>query len=337
MNFDLKSEFAAGLRGLRRLAFALGAVALLTGGGALAKGYPVKAIRFVIPYPPGGPLDIMGRLIGLRLQEAWGQPVLVDNRAGAGGNIGADMVAKSPPDGYTLLMGAVATHAINPSLYRKVSFDPFRDFVPVALVAQVPNILVVNPLVPAGSVGELIKLARANPGGLNFASGSTGSTGHLAGELFNTLAGVRMVHVPYKGGAPAMQDLLGGQVQLMFDNLANALPQVKAGKLRALAVTTEKRSPYVPDIPTVEESGVPGFDLTTWFGVFVSGGTPREIVNRLNGEIVRILALPDSRQRLDEMGAAPIPNNTPENFSAFVRREYDKYAKVVKESGARAD
>lgn len=309
----------------------------LAGGSASAQAYPVKSLRFVIPYPPGGPLDIMGRLIGQRLQESWGQPVIVDNRAGAGGNIGADMVAKSPPDGYTLLMGAVATHAINPSLYRRISFDPFKDFVPVALVAQVPNILVVNPLVPAGSVGDLIRLARANPGGLNFASGSTGSTGHLAGELFNTLAGVRMVHVPYKGGAPAMQDLLGGQVQLMFDNLANALPQVKAGKLRALAVTTEKRSPYVPDIPTVEESGVPGFDLTTWFGVFVSGGTPRDIVTRLNGEIVRILALPDSRQRLDEMGAAPIANNTPENFSAFVRREFDKYAKVVKESGARAD
>ena len=327
------------LRGLatRFATIVVAALALAAAGGANAQNYPVKPLRFVIPYPPGGPLDIMGRLIGLRLQDAWGQPVVVDNRAGAGGNIGADMVAKSPPDGYTLLMGAVATHAINPSLYSKVSFDPFRDFMPVALVAQVPNILVVNPLVPAASVSDLIRLARAKPGSLNFASGSTGSTGHLAGELFNTLAGVRMVHVPYKGGAPAMQDLLGGQVQLMFDNLANALPQVKAGKLRALAVTTDRRSPYVPDIPTVEESGVPGFDLTTWFGVFVSSGTSRDIVNRLNGEIVRILALPDSRQRLDEMGAPPIPNNTPENFSAFVRREYDKYAKVVKESGARAD
>ena len=309
----------------------------LAGGAATAQPYPVKPIRFVIPYPPGGPLDLMGRLIGQKLTDAWMQPVLVENRAGAGGNIGADGVAKSAPDGYTLLMGAVATHAINPSLYRKISYDPFKDFVAVALVAQVPNILVVNPLVPASNVRELIALARTKPGNLNFGSGSTGSTGHLAGELFNTMAGVRMTHIPYKGGAPAMQDLLGGQVQLMFDNLANSLPQVKAGKLRALAVTTEKRSPFVPDIPTVEESGLPGFDLTTWFGVFVSGGTPRELVMRLNAEIVRILALPDVRQRLEDMGAAPIANNTPENFAAFVRREYDKYAKVVRESGAKAD
>ncbi len=303
----------------------------------MAQPYPVKPIRFVVPYPPGGPLDLMGRLIGQKLTDAWMQPVLVENRTGAGGNIGADMVAKSAPDGYTLLMGAVATHAINPSLYSRISYDPFKDFVAVALVAQVPNILVVNPLVPASNVRELIALAKAKPGGLNFGSGSTGSTGHLAGELFNTMAGVRMTHIPYKGGAPAMQDLLGGQVQLMFDNLANSLPQVKAGKLRALAVTTDKRSPFVPDIPTVEESGVPGFDLTTWFGVFVSAGTPRELVVRLNTEVVRILALSDVRQRLEEMGAAPIANNTPENFSAFVRREYDKYAKVVKDSGAKAD
>ncbi len=323
--------------GRRWVATAVAAMLLAAAGGVAAQNYPIKPLRFVIPYPAGGPLDIMGRVIGQKLQDAWGQPVIVDNRAGAGGNIGADMVAKSPPDGYTLLMGAVATHAINPTLYSRISFDPFKDFVPVALVAQVPNILVVNPMVSANSVADLIRLARAKPGSMNFASGSTGSTGHLAGELFNTMAGVRMIHVPYKGGAPAMQDLLGGQVQLMFDNLANALPQVKAGKLRALAVTTEKRSPYVPDIPTVEESGVPGFDLTTWFGVFFSSGTSRDLVNRLNSEIVRILALPDARQRLDEMGAAPIANNTPENFAAFVRREYDKYAKVVKDSGARAD
>ncbi len=321
----------------RTLALVLLVGASVACGVATAQAYPVKPIRFVVPYPPGGPLDLMGRLIGQKLTDAWMQPVLVENRAGAGGNIGAEMVAKSAPDGYTLLMGAVATHAINPSLYRKVSFDPFKDFVAVALVAQVPNILVVNPLVPASNVRELIALAKAKPGSLNFGSGSTGSTGHLAGELFNTMAGVRMTHIPYKGGAPAMQDLLGGQVQLMFDNLANSLPQVKAGKLRALAVTTDKRSPFVPDIPTVEESGVPGFDLTTWFGIFVSGGTPRELVTRLNTEVVRILALADVRQRLDEMGAAPIPNNTPENFSAFVRREYDKYAKVVKNSGAKAD
>jgi tripartite-type tricarboxylate transporter receptor subunit TctC len=304
---------------------------------AYAQAYPSKPIRLVVPYPPGGPLDIMARAIGQKLTEAWGQPVVVDNRAGAGGNIGADLVAKSPADGYTLLMGAVATHAINPTLYGKLPYDPVRDFAPVALVAQVPNILVVNPSVPVKSVRELIDLARARPGYLNFASGSTGSTGHLAGELFNTMAGVQMVHIPYKGGAPAMADLLAGQVQLMFDNLANALPNVKAGRLRALAVTTLKRSPAMPDLPTVAESGLPGFDLTTWFGLMVPAGTPPEIVAKLNAEIVRALNTKDMRERLEKMGAEPPVNNTPDNFAAFIRSEAAKYAKVVKDSGARVD
>jgi len=310
-------------------------LALLTlCANAAAQSYPTRPIRLVVPYPPGGPLDIMARAIGQKLTEAWSQPVVVDNRAGAGGNIGADLVAKSPADGYTLLMGAVATHAINPTLYGKVPYDPIRDFAPVALVAQVPNVLVVNPAVPARTVRELIELARAKPGTLNFGSGSTGSTGHLAGELFNTMAGVKMVHIPYKGGAPAMADLLAGQVQLMFDNLANALPNVKAGRLRALAVTTLARSPAVPDLPTVAESGLPGFDLTTWFGLMVPAATPPEIVARLNAEIVRALAARDLRERLEKMGAEVPINNTPEHFAAFIRSEAAKYAKVVKDSGA---
>ncbi len=317
--------------------FVLLLVLALTPCLAYAQAYPSKPIRLVVPYPPGGPLDIMARAIGQKLTEAWGQPVVVDNRAGAGGNIGADLVAKSPADGYTLLMGAVATHAINPTLYGKLAYDPVRDFAPVALVAQVPNILVVNPSVPVKSVRELIDLARARPGYLNFASGSTGSTGHLAGELFNTMAGVEMVHIPYKGGAPAMADLLAGQVQLMFDNLANALPNVKAGRLRALAVTTLKRSPAMPDLPTVAESGLPGFDLTTWFGLMVPAGTPPEIVAKLNAEIVRALNTKDMRERLEKMGAEPPVNNTPDNFAAFIRSEAAKYAKVVKDSGARVD
>ncbi|MFA5915400.1 MAG: tripartite tricarboxylate transporter substrate binding protein, partial [Burkholderiales bacterium] len=299
--------------------------------------YPAKPIHLVVPYPAGGPLDIMARAIGQKLTEAWKQPVIVDNRAGAGGNIGADAVAKAAPDGYTLLMGAVATHAINPVLYSKIPYDPIKDFAPVALVAQVPNILVVNPSVPAKSVRELIELARAKPGSLNFASGSTGSTGHLAGELFNTMAGVKMVHIPYKGAAPATTDLLSGQVQLMFDNLASALPNVKAGKLRALAVTTLKRSPAVPDLPTIAESGLPGFDLTTWFGLFVPAGTPPEIVAKLNAEVVRALNAKDMRERLEKMGTEPPADNTPEHFAAFVRSEAAKYAKVVKASGARVD
>jgi len=326
------------MRWLAPIAVALTAALWVCSPAAvLAAGYPSKPMRFVVPYPPGGPLDIMARSLGVELTKSTGQAVVVDNRPGAGGGIGADLVAKSPPDGYTLLMGAVATHAINPTLYASIPYDPVRDFAPVALVAQVPNILVLNPAVPARSVQQLVDLARTRPGYLNFGSGSTGSTGHLAGELFNAMAGVRMVHIPYKGGAPAMQDLLAGQVQIMFDNLANSLPQVKAGRLRALAVTTATRSPFMPELPTLAESGLPGFDLTTWFGVFVPGGTPREIVARLNSEIVRMLALPDMKQRLAAMGAEPPAHNTPEAFAAFIQREYSKYAKVIRESGARVD
>ena len=302
-----------------------------------AQGYPSRPIRLVVPYPPGGPLDIMARAIGQKLAEALGQPVLVDNKPGAGGNIGADLVAKAAPDGYTILMGAVATHAINPTLYPNIPYDPVRDFTPVALVAVVPNVLVVNPALPVTSVKELIELARARPGYLNFASGSTGSTGHLAGELFNALAGVQMVHIPYRGGAPAMADLLVGQVQLMFDNLANALPQVRGGKLRALAVTSAQRSAFASDLPTLAEAGVSGFDLTTWFGVFLPGNAPRDIVNRLNGEIVRALNTPDMRERLVKMGAEPPASNTPEQFSVFIRQEFDKYARVIKASGAKVE
>ena len=302
-----------------------------------AQSYPAKPMRLVVPFPPGGPLDIMGRGIAQKLQEAWSQPVVIDNRPGAGGGIGADLVAKSPGDGYTLLMGAVSTHAINPSLYAKIPYDPQKDFVPVALVAQVPNVLVVNPALPVQSVKDLIAYAKANPGSLSFGSGSTGSTGHLAGELFKTMAGVDMVHIPYKGGAPAMQDLLAGQTQLMFDNLANALPQVKAGKLRAIAVTTVARAPSVPELPTIAESGLPGFDLTTWFGIFAPAGTPPEVVAKLNAEIAKALSAKDLAERLAAMGTVPPENNTPERFAAFVRSEAAKYARVVKDSGARVD
>jgi tripartite-type tricarboxylate transporter receptor subunit TctC len=327
---------------MRRFAIGIALVGAMLGAAAVhaqgvAAAYPGKPIRFVVPFPPGGPLDIMARGIGQKLTESWGQPVVVDNRPGAGGSLGAELVAKSPGDGYTLLMGAVSTHAINPSLYAKIPYDPQQDFVPVALVAQVPNILVVNPALPVKSVGELIDYARAKPGALSFGSGSTGSTGHLAGELFKTMARVDMVHIPYKGGAPAMQDLLAGQTQLMFDNLANALPQVRAGKLRALAVTTLKRSPAVPDLPTVAESGLPGFDLTTWFGVFVPAGTPRAAVVQLNAGIVKALASKDLADRLATMGTAPPVDNSPESFAAFVRAEAAKYAQVVKSSGARVD
>jgi tripartite-type tricarboxylate transporter receptor subunit TctC len=311
--------------------------AALAPAPVFAQVYPSKPLRFVVPFPPGGPLDIMGRGLSQKLHEAWGQPVVVENKPGAGGGIGAEFVARSPGDGYTLLMGAVSTHAINPSLYATVPYEPHKDFIPVALVAQVPNVLVVHPSLPVWSVKDLVQYAKAKPAALAFGSGSTGSTGHLAGELFKTMAGVDMVHIPYKGGAPAMADLLAGQTQLMFDNLANALPQVKAGKLRALAVTSAKRAPAVPELPTIAESGLPGFDLTTWFGVFVPAGTAREIVAKLNSGIGTALASPELTERLASMGAVPPENNTPETFAAFVRSEAAKYAKVVKDSGARVD
>jgi tripartite-type tricarboxylate transporter receptor subunit TctC len=303
---------------------------------AAAQAYPSKPIRFVVPYPAGGPLDTVARLTAQKVSEAMKQPVIVDNKPGAGGNIGADLVAKSPADGYTLLMGAVATHAINPALYAKMPYDAVRDFVPVTQLASTPNVLIVNPAVPASNVREFIAHARANPGKLNFGSGSNGSAGHLAGELFKTMANVDMTHVPYKGAAPAMQDLAGGQIQVMFDNLASALGPMRAGKVKGLAVTTAKRSSLAPELPTVAESGLPGFDINTWFGVFVPAGTPREVVDRVHREFTRALAAPDVREKMLNLGAEPV-GNRPEEFAAYIRREADKYARVVKASGARVD
>ena len=303
---------------------------------AQAQIYPAKAIRFVVPFPAGGPLDISARAIGQKLTEVWKQPVIIDNRPGAGGNIGADNVAKSAPDGYTILMGAVSTHAINPSLYSKMPYDAIRDFAPITLVTTVPNVLVVHPSVPAKHVRELIALAKSRPGQLNFASGSTGSTGHLAGELFKTMAKVDMVHVPYKGAAPAVTDLIAGHVSIMFDNLASALPQIKGGRTRALAVTTLSRSTMIPDLPTIDESGLKGFDLSTWFGIFAPAGVPSTILSALHLEITRALGAADLRNRLASIGAQPTPN-TPEAFAAFIKAEHAKYAKVIKVSGALVD
>jgi tripartite-type tricarboxylate transporter receptor subunit TctC len=304
--------------------------------GASAQSYPSRPIRFVVPYPAGGPLDTVARLTAQKVSEALKQPVIVDNKPGAGGNIGADLVAKSPADGYTVLMGAVATHAINPALYARMPYDAARDFVPVTQLASTPNVLIVNPAVPASSVREFIAYAKANPGRLNFGSGSNGSAGHLAGELFKTMANVDMAHVPYKGAAPAMQDLVGGQIHLMFDNLASALGPMRAGKVKGLAVTTAKRSSLAPELPTIAESGLPGFDINTWFGVFAPAGTPRDVVERLHGEFTRALAAPDVREKMVNLGAEPV-GNRPEEFAAYIRGEADKYARVVKASGARVD
>ncbi len=312
---------------------------LLVAGAAAtvqAQTYPSKPIRMIVPFPPGGTTDILARAIGAELTKAWGQPVVIENRPGAGGNIGSEAVAKSPGDGYTLLMGTVGTHGINPSLYKKMPYDAVKDFAPVTLVALVPNILVVHPSVPAKSVAELIALAKKQPGKLTYASSGNGTSIHLSGALFESLAGVQMVHVPYKGSAPAVTDLLGGQVNMMFDNMPSALPHVKAGKLRALGVTSAKRSPAVPDVPTIAEAGVKGYEASSWFGVLAPATTPKDIVAKLNAEIAKSLGTPEMKEKLSSQGAEPV-GNTPEQFGAFIRAEIDKWAKVVKASGATVD
>jgi len=303
---------------------------------AQAPAYPTKPIRIVVPFPPGGATDILARDVAQKLSEAWGQQVIVDNRPGAGGNIGSELVAKAAPDGYTLEMGTVGTHAINASLYAKMPYDHIRDFVPVILVAGVPNVLVVNPSVPVNSVQELIAYAKANPGKLNFASSGSGTSIHLSGELFKVMAGVQMTHVPYKGSAPAVQDLIGGQVQLMFDNLPPSLPQIKAGKLRALAVTSATRAPALPDTPTIAEAGLPGFEASSWFGLLAPAGTPPAIVAKLNAEVAKWLATPEAREKLARQGANAA-GGTPEDFAKHIAAETAKWAKVVKDSGAKVD
>ncbi len=323
------------MRTFRLLAAA--ALVALTSLASFATGpFPSKQIRFVVPYPPGGPLDTVARLLGQKVGASIRHPVVVDNVPGAGGNIGAGVVARAAPDGYTLLMGAVATHAINPTLYPSIPYNAEKDFIAVTQLAATPNVLVLNPGVQAGSVAEFIKLAKSQPGKLNFGSGSTGSAGHLAGELFKSLAGVDMAHIPYKGAAAAMQDLIGGRVDLMFDNLASSLAQVKAGRVKALAVTTAKRSTLAPDLPTIAESGLPGFDISTWFGIFVPAGTPRPVVERLHAEFTRALAAPDVREKMLNLGAEPV-GSTPDEFAAYVKAEAAKYAKLVKASGAKVD
>jgi len=298
--------------------------------------YPNRPVKLVVPFPPGGPLDIVGRAIAQKLSEAWGQAVVVDDRPEAGGNIGADIVAKSPPDGYTILMGALSTHAVNPSLYAKMPYDAVADFAPITLVAVTPNVLVVNASLPVDSAKEFIAYAKANSGKLAFGSGSNGSAGHLAGELFKVDTGADITHVPYKGGAPATQALLAGDTQFMFDNLANAMPQVKAGKFKALAVTTAQRSKLAPELPTMAEAGLPGFDISTWFGLFAPAGTPKDVIAKWNGEVAKILTSPEMREKLIAQGAEPAPT-TPGEFAAFVKNEITKYAKIVKASGAKVD
>jgi tripartite-type tricarboxylate transporter receptor subunit TctC len=303
---------------------------------AHAQNYPVKPIRLVTPYAPGGTADILSRVVAQKLSEAWGPQVVIDNRPGASGMIGADIVAKAAPDGYTLLMAYVAEIAIVPSLFAKIPYDPARDLAPVTLAAITPMILVVHPSLPAKNVRELIALAKSRPGQLPYASAGNGSPAHLAFELLQRSAKIEITHVPYKGAAPALTDLLGGHVVMFFSGMPPAMPHINAGKLRALAVSTAKRSQAAPAVPTVAESGVRDFDISTWFGVFAPAGTSRDIVGKLNAEIARALTLPDVRERLAREGAETAPDS-PDQFGKFIQSEITKFARIIRESGARAD
>ena len=316
--------------------WAVAALLAVFAQNAFAQAYPTHSIRLVVPFPAGGTTDILARAAAQKLSESLGQSVVVDNRPGAAGNIGADIVAKSAPDGYTLLMGTVGTHAINPGLYAKMPYDHVKDFVPVVLVAGVPNVLAVNPAFPVNSVAELIALAKSKPGTINFASSGSGTSIHMSGELFKAMAGVDMTHVPYKGSSPALTDLMGGQVQIMFDNLPSALPLIKAGKLRAIAVTSLKRAAALPDVPTISESGLPGFEASSWFGVLAPAGTPAPVVAKINADVNKWLQSPEARDQLLAQGANAA-GGTPEQFAAHIRAETEKWAKVVKASGAKAD
>ena len=316
--------------------FAIGTLIAASMQPLLAQDYPAKTIRIIVPYTPGGTADLLARTMGQKMAAGLGQQIIIDNRPGAGGNIGADLAAKSAPDGYTILLGTVATHAINPNLYPNMPYDANKDFAPIILIATLPNLLVVNPSTPVKNVKELIALAKAKPGELAFASAGNGTSQHLSGELFKKMTGTDMIHIPYKGSAPAVTDLIGGQVQLMFDNISSSLPHVRAGKLRALAVTGPRRSPVLPDLPTVSEAGVPGFSITSWFALFAPAGTPAKILIRLNKEAAKAIASKDLQQQWMGQGLEPA-GGTADQLADFRRVEAIKWEKIVRDSGARVE
>ncbi|NDP62593.1 tripartite tricarboxylate transporter substrate binding protein [Polaromonas sp.] len=328
-----------------RRQFSLGALAsaALLGAGLLAAvpaaaqaAYPNKTITIIVPFAAGGTTDILARIVAQGLTAELGQTVIVDNRAGAGGNIGGQAASRAAADGYTLFMGTVGTHAINAALYKKMPFDPVKDFAPLTRVANVPNLLVANPKQPFKTVKELIAYAKAHPGQLNFASSGNGSSIHLSGELFKSMTNIDMQHVPYKGSAPAVTDLLGNQVGIMFDNMPSAIQHVRSGKLRAIAVTTARRSPELPDVPTIAEAGVPGYEATSWFGMFAPAATPPAVISTLNAAIVKVLAKPDVKKQINDQGAE-VYTETPAQFADFIQKESVKWSKVVKDSGASMD
>ena len=303
---------------------------------ALAETWPTRPIRFIVPFAPGGGGDVVGRIIGQRMSEQLGKPLVIDNRAGGGGTLGCELAAKAAPDGYTLLLGNVGPIAVGPALYPKLAYNPVRDFAPVTMIASFPNLLVANPGLPFKTVPELVAYAKSRPGALNFASAGAGTSTHLAGELFKSVAGIDVVHVPYKGGAAAMTDIIAGQVAYYFGTMPSSMPLAKAGKLRALAVTSLTRSPAAPEVPTIAESGYPKFETAAWYGLMFPTGTPREIVARTNAATMVVLALPDIRERLVHEGSEPL-GSTPAQFGAYIKAEIAKWSGVVKAAHLKAD
>jgi len=319
---------------MNRIAAGLATSLLAT--AALAQSYPAKPIRLIVPFAAGGGNDNVARLVGKHLSDSLGQPLVIDNRPGAGGVLGAELAAKAVPDGYTLFLGGVGSHAVNPNLNVSLPYDPIRDFAPVALLAQAPLVLVVHPSVPADSITAFVALARSRPGQLNYASNGNGSSSHLAAVMFDSMTGVDMVHVPYKGLSPALTDLLSGRVQLMFSSVVAILPHIKAGKLRGLAVTGSRRLASMPNLPTIAESGLPGYEASSWYGVLAPAGTPREIVARLNAELVKALEQPEVRTSLLAEGAEPI-GGSPEQFAAHIRSEMERLGKMIREAKIRPE
>jgi tripartite-type tricarboxylate transporter receptor subunit TctC len=311
-------------------------VVLLAGAAHAQQNYPNRPVRWVVPFAPGGPTDLMSRAVGEKLGQRLGQLFVVDNRAGAGGNIGAEIVAKAPPDGYTIMIGHVGTHAINIALYRSVPYDPVRDFTPISLLATLPMVLVLHPAVQATTVQELVALAHKRPGELNFASAGNGGPTHLTAEVFKNMAKASIVHVPFKGNAQALTELISGRVQMMFSNPLTAMPHVRSGRLRAVAVSTAKRSPQAPELPTIAESGLPGFDVTPWYGVLGPAALPHAITARLNSDIMEIVKTPDMRERFVAQGV-DLAASTPEQFAALIKAEVPKWRKIVQDSGAKVD
>jgi len=317
-----------------RIAFAF-LVAFLAAAAAQAQTWPSKPIRYIVPFPPAGATDITARIMADKISGPLGQSVVVENRPGAAGNVGTEFVARSAPDGYTILQLTVA-QSISATLYTKINYDVEKDLAPAAMVALVPNVMIVHPSVPAKSVAEFIALAKAKPGKINFASSGSGTSIHMSAEMFKMLTGVNIVHIPYKGSGPALADMLGGQVDVMFDNLTSSIGHIRSGKLRALAVTTVTRYPELPDLPTMQEAGVPGYEATAWFGIVVPRGTPRDAIARINGEVNKALAQADVKEKLAQQGALA-RSWTPEEFGSFIHNEVVKWAKVVKASGAKVE